>query len=206
MPARNAEHFLEDYDGRSLPWPKPAGAPMAFETERILFGNGDNALEVAIASATRPGQPKAEDLRALFKKRQANRPAPVLLVVSYTGPGDQPFAAVIGTIGDPGPVTGLGIEQGRPYLRCCARRTGPACSGPVSRATARWPERPAFSRAGQLRIVRFTRIAHRGSGPSGLGASPHSCASTARHEWPAADPRPWLPDSPMGVRGPASYP
>ena len=26
--------------------------------------------------ATRPGQPKAEDLRVLFKKRQANRPAP----------------------------------------------------------------------------------------------------------------------------------
>ena len=74
MPAQDAEHFLEDYDGHSLPWTKPAGAPVALETDRILFGNGDNALEVAIASATRPGQPKAEDLRALFKKRQANRP------------------------------------------------------------------------------------------------------------------------------------
>ncbi|HME65400.1 MAG TPA: hypothetical protein VKG61_10955 [Streptosporangiaceae bacterium] len=101
MPSRAAEHFLEDYDGRSLPWAKPLGAPTAFQTERILFGNGDNALEVAIAWATRPGQPKAEDLRALFKKRQANRPAPVLLVVTYTGPSDQPLAAVVGTIGDP---------------------------------------------------------------------------------------------------------
>jgi hypothetical protein len=86
VPTRAAEQLLEDYDGRSLPWARPAGAPAVFETDRVLFGNGDNALEVAIASATRPGQPRAEDLRALFKKRQANRPAPVLLVVTTAGP------------------------------------------------------------------------------------------------------------------------
>ena len=134
MPARNAEHFLEDYDGRSLPWPKPAGAPMAFETQRILFGNGDNALEVAIASAAQPGQPKVEDLRALFKKRQANRPAPVLLVVTYTGPGDQPLAAVVGTIGDPAPVAGLGIDR---VARICAA----ALAEPDRHAAARSAER-----------------------------------------------------------------
>ena len=134
MPAQNAEHFLEDYDGRSLPWPKPAGAPMAFETQRILFGNGDNALEVAIASATQPGQPKVEDLRALFKKRQANRPAPVLLVVTYTGSGDQPLAAVVGTIGDPAPVTGLGIDR---VARICAA----ALAEPDRHAAARSAER-----------------------------------------------------------------
>ncbi|MGP7997413.1 MAG: hypothetical protein ACLPKI_08850, partial [Streptosporangiaceae bacterium] len=106
-----AEHFLEDYGGRSRPWAKPVGAPAAFETERILFGNGDNALEVAIASATRPGQPRAWDLSALFKKIQANRPAPVLLVVIYTGPGDKPLAAVVGTTGDPAPLTGLDINR-----------------------------------------------------------------------------------------------
>ena len=134
MPAQNAEHFLEDYDGPSLPWPKPAGAPMAFETERILFGNGDNALEVAIASATRPGQPKAEDLRALFKKRQANRPAPVLLVVTYVGPGDQPLAAVVGTIGDPAPVTGLSVDR---VARVCAA----VLAEPDRHAAARAAER-----------------------------------------------------------------
>ena len=93
MPTAAAEHFLEDYDGNILPWARPAGAPVALETDRILFGNGDNALEVVIASATRPGQPRAEDLRALFKKRQANRPTPVLLAVTYVGTGDQPLAA-----------------------------------------------------------------------------------------------------------------
>ena len=134
MPAQNAEHFLEDYDGHSLPWPKPAGAPMAFETERILFGNGDNALEVAIASATRPGQPKAEDLRALFKKRQANRPAPVLLVVTYTGPDHQPLAAILGTIGDPAPVTGLSVDR---LARICAA----ALAEPDRHAAARTAER-----------------------------------------------------------------
>lgn len=48
VPSRAAEHFSEDYDGRSLPWAKPVGAPTAFETERILLGNGDNAFEVAL--------------------------------------------------------------------------------------------------------------------------------------------------------------
>ena len=54
MPPQNAEHSLEDYDGHQPALGRTAGAPAAFETERIMFGNGDNALEVAIASATRP--------------------------------------------------------------------------------------------------------------------------------------------------------
>jgi hypothetical protein len=134
VPTPAAEHFLEDYDGSSLPWTKPTGAPAAFETDRILFGNGDNALEVAIASATRPGQPKAEDLRALFKKRQANRPAPVLLAVTYVGPADQPLAAVIGTIGDPAPVTGLSVDR---VARVCAA----VLAEPDRHAAARAAER-----------------------------------------------------------------
>jgi hypothetical protein len=131
---QEAEQFLENYDGRILPWPRPAGAPTAFETDRILFGNGDNALEVAIASTTRPGPPKAEDLRALFKKRQANRPAPVLLVVMYAGPDDRPLAAVVGTIGDPAPVTGLGVDR-------VARISAAALAEPDRHAGARTVER-----------------------------------------------------------------
>jgi hypothetical protein len=107
---------LEDYDGRGLPWVKPAGTSAAFETDRVLFGNGDNALEVAIASA-RDGQPKADELRTLFKKRQAGRPAPVLLVVTYAAPGGKPLAAVIGTSGDPAPIAGLPVDR---LERVCA--------------------------------------------------------------------------------------
>ena len=117
MPTQTSAQFMEDHDGRALPWAKPAGAPAAFDTDRILFGNGDNALEVAVASTVRPGQPNAEDLRALFKKRQANRPAPVLLIVMYTGQDHQPLAALVGTIGDPAPVTGLSVDR---VARICA--------------------------------------------------------------------------------------
>ena len=171
MPAQNAEHFLEDYDGHSLPWPKPAGAPTAFETERILFGNGDNALEVAIASATRPGQPKAEDLRALFKKRQANRPAPVLLVVTYTGPGDQPLAAVVGTIGDPAPVTGLGMDR---VARICA-------------AVLAEPDRHAAARAAERLLAGLKDQLSPGLVNSGLFAS-HELRTgvPARPDWEPA--------------------
>jgi hypothetical protein len=133
MPTRDAERFLEDYDGHILQWTRPPGAPTVFDTVRILFGHGDNALEVAVASTTRPAQPKSEDLRALFKKRQANRPAPVLLVVIYPG-SDQPLAAVVGTIGDPAPVAGLSVGQ---VARICAA----ALAEPDRHAAARTAER-----------------------------------------------------------------
>jgi hypothetical protein len=117
VPSSVAEHFLEDYDGSALSWKRPPGAPVAFETDRILFGNGDSAIEVAIASAARPGQPKADDLRSLFKKRQGGRPAPVILVVIYTATNGDPLAAVVGTTGDPAPITGLQPDR---LARVCA--------------------------------------------------------------------------------------
>jgi len=116
VPSSVAARFLEDYDGHALPWMRPTGTSAAFETDRVLFGNGDNALEVAIASAL-GGQPKADELRTLFKKRQAGRPAPVLLVVFYVAPSGEPLAAVIGTMGDPAPVTGLPVDR---VERVCA--------------------------------------------------------------------------------------
>lgn len=117
MPSSVAAHFLEDYDGHALPWMRPMGTSAAFETDRVLFGNGDNALEVAIASAEGGGQPKADELRTLFKKRQAGRPAPVLLVVTYASPVGDPLAAVVGTSGDPAPITGLSLDR---LERVCA--------------------------------------------------------------------------------------
>jgi hypothetical protein len=105
------EQFLEDYDGRTLPWARPTGSPSALDTDRVLFGNGDNALEVAIAYATSASQPRADDLRALFRKRHANRPAPVLLVVGYKAADGQSAAAVVGTAGDPAPIRGLSLDR-----------------------------------------------------------------------------------------------
>ena len=171
MPTPATEHFLEDYDGPALPWTRPTGAPLAFETDRILFGNGDNALEVAIASATQPGQPKAEDLRALFKKRQANRPAPVLLVVTYAGPGDQPFAAAIGTIGDPAPVTGLSVDR---VARVCV-------------AVLAEPDRHAAARAAERLLASLKDQLSPGLVNSGLFAS-HELRTgvPARPDWESA--------------------
>ena len=112
MPLSVAEHFLEDYEGRALSWPKPPGTSPVFKTGRVLFGNGDNALEVAIAAVPPgSGQPKADDLRVLFKKRQMGRATPVLLVVIYSAPNSAPLAAVVGTSGDPAPVTALPVDR-----------------------------------------------------------------------------------------------
>jgi hypothetical protein len=125
---------MEDYPGRILPWARPPGAPAVLQTDRVLFGNGENALEVAVAFMTRTGQPKAEDLRLLFKKRQANRPAPVLLVVTYTSPDHPSLAAVTGTSGDPAPVTGLSVDQ-------VARMCDAALAEPDRHAAARTADR-----------------------------------------------------------------
>jgi hypothetical protein len=129
VPSSVAEHFLEDYDGNVLSWPRPAGTSGALQTDRVLFGQGDNAVEVAVASTAQAGQPKADDLRTIFKKRQAGRATPVILVVFYETPrvgapsqahvprnGGVPanagvVGAVVGTTGDPAPVTGLQIDR-----------------------------------------------------------------------------------------------
>ena len=108
------------------------GTSAAFETDRVLFGNGDNALEVAIASAEGGGQPKADELRTLFKKRQAGRPAPVVLVVTYASPVGDPLAAVVGTTGDPAPISGLSLIGLSAYaLQFSPSRTGIPPFGPL---------------------------------------------------------------------------
>lgn len=170
MPSSVAAHFLEDYDGRGLPWVKPAGTSAAFETDRVLFGNGDNALEVAIASA-RGGQPKADELRTLFKKRQAGRPAPVLLVVTYTAPNSDPLAAVIGTSDDPAPVTGLSVDR---LERVCA-------------SVLAEPDRHSAVRAIERLLVGLKDEQSPGLVNSGLFASHELRAGVpARPDWEAA--------------------
>ena len=109
-PVESAEMLLGDYEGRVLPWERPTGSPSAITTDRVAFGKGQNALEVAVAHADR--QPKAEDVRKLFKLRQANRPSPVLLVVAYPAhDGTSLLAAVAGTSGDPAPASGIALDR-----------------------------------------------------------------------------------------------
>ncbi|HEY9475549.1 MAG TPA: hypothetical protein VIS06_17090 [Mycobacteriales bacterium] len=105
-----AEGFLDDFDGHVLPWHRPSGAPTGLSADRVLFGQGQNALEVAVAWSV-GGRPKVDELRALWRKRQANRPSPVLLVVIYPGADGVPCAGMVGTSGDPSPVLGVSVER-----------------------------------------------------------------------------------------------
>ncbi|MEU3281447.1 Eco57I restriction-modification methylase domain-containing protein [Streptomyces antibioticus] len=107
-----AEDFLESFEGRTLRWARPSGSPTALETVRVMFGEGQHSLEVAVAyAAGSGGRPKADELRTLWKKRQANRPSPVLLVVLYIGVDGTPLAALVGTSGDPAPVVDLAVDR-----------------------------------------------------------------------------------------------
>jgi len=100
-----ADDFLSTSSARSIDWQKPAGAPVAFGTVEVLFGNGEKPLEVAVATSLTA--PKADDIRKLWKTR-ANRGAPVLLVVLHLDAGSgELLASVIGTDGDPSPLVAL---------------------------------------------------------------------------------------------------
>ena len=165
------EQFLEDYLGRTLPWTRPVGSPSALDTDRVLFGTGDNALEVAVGYAANSGQPRAEDLRALFKKRHANRSAPVLLVVGYRTSDGQLAAAVVGTAGDPAPISGLAIDR---VARVCTA----ALSEPDRHSAARTIDRLLAGLKDQLTP---------GLVNSGLFASHELRAGVpSRSDWPEA--------------------
>ena len=116
MLSRIAGQFLENSGRVALPWTRPPGAPTGFSTDRVFFGQGENALEVALGFMTRPGKPRTGELRTLLGKRQANRPTPVLLVVLYRHAGGPPRAAVVASILDGTPTDITAGEADR----CCA--------------------------------------------------------------------------------------
>jgi len=73
------EEFLADLEPRK--WSAPAGAPKSITPSLLFLGQGDHALEVAVASCA--SRPKAEDVRKMWKARQGGRPSPLLLVIGY---------------------------------------------------------------------------------------------------------------------------
>ena len=60
------------------------------------LGKGDYAIEVILASTNQ--RPRLPDVRNAWKYHQASRPAPVLLIASYTADGQQ-LASVCGPTG-----------------------------------------------------------------------------------------------------------
>lgn len=103
-----AADFLDSYEGRTLPWQRPPGISTT-DTVRIVFGSGENPVEVAVAYNTT--RPRTDEVRALWKKRHANRPSPVLLVMLYPGGAGPAQAAAIGTAGDPTPIFDLDVAR-----------------------------------------------------------------------------------------------
>jgi hypothetical protein len=93
VPGNAAEQFLSDFEGQEVWWLRPQGTPASLATDRVLLGKGEQMLEVAIATCDT--QPKADELRILFKKRLNNRPSPVLLVVLYKAPEGTDQAAAM---------------------------------------------------------------------------------------------------------------
>jgi len=93
------ETFLADAKVREIPWARPPGAPVALTATRVHIADGNDPLEVALATAG--GAPRVEDVRRLWAARWNKRAAPVALVVAYQDPAGAWKAAVCGTRDDP---------------------------------------------------------------------------------------------------------
>ena len=91
--------FLADRDPRR--WSAPKGTPLGVAPEVLFLGEGDHALEVALATSRH--RPKADDVRALWKLRQGRRPSPLLLVVAYED-HDDVRVTVCGPVGENPPL------------------------------------------------------------------------------------------------------
>lgn len=93
---KRSDDFLVDQPG-PIPWEIPDGGRGAFDPVNLFLGEGANALEVAVASSD--GRPNVSDVRQLWKRRKAGRPAPLLLVVMYPQDG-RLDAATCGPVGE----------------------------------------------------------------------------------------------------------
>ena len=88
--------FLEDVTG-ARPWQLPDGAPEVFTPTLYYLGQGTAALEVVVVECGQ--RPSPPDVRMLWKRRQGNRPSPVLLVVLHPHAA-KPVATICGPEGD----------------------------------------------------------------------------------------------------------
>ncbi len=98
---RSPEDFLSEHP-EPRPWELPEGGrDGVFTPVHLFLGLGDFALEVAVVAAT--SRPNVSDVRQLWKRRRANRAAPVLLVVLFPQNGSL-SVSVCGPVGEDPPV------------------------------------------------------------------------------------------------------
>lgn len=96
------EAFLEDHP-RPQSWKQKAAKGLTAHS--FFLGQGSNALEVAIASAS--DRPLVGDVRNLWKQRHGKRASPLLLIVLHNGK-----AALCGPVGEEPPVYD-GLDAGQ---------------------------------------------------------------------------------------------
>ena len=89
--------FLEEQPG-ARPLALPEGAPSGVTPLKYYLGREQSPLEVAVVQAGT--SPSAASVRALWKRRHANRPSPLLLVILHGSPSSGLVAALCGPQGD----------------------------------------------------------------------------------------------------------
>lgn len=112
------------------------GPASAVVPDQLFLGRGQHPLEVATARA--PRRPQAAAVRSLWRRRQRNRPSPLLLVVTYPQDGGH-RVAVCGPAGDEPPVRS-NLELSQVERLCTAALAEPSRHGAVRLLTATLPE------------------------------------------------------------------
>jgi len=106
------DDFLSDASRDEIDWARQPGYPVALQPQFVQFGNGPEGFEVAFARTVVPTtDPKADEVRALWKARWNRRAAPVALVVAHQDATGDWKASVCGTKDDPAVVAGLPLDQ-----------------------------------------------------------------------------------------------
>ncbi len=113
-----------------------AAGTAAVEPDQLFLGRGQHPLEVATARAA--GRPQASIIRSVWRRRQRNRPSPLLLVVMYPQDGGH-RAAVCGPAGDEPPVR-TNLELNQVERLCAAALAEPSRHNAVRLLTATLPE------------------------------------------------------------------
>lgn len=101
-----AQHFLATAQFRPL----SLTVPGSWSLRGLLLGQGNPALELVVAACT--GEPRAEELRDVWRARHGGRAAPVLVAAAYGGK-----VAVCGPVGEPPSIYGdLDVGQAERIL------------------------------------------------------------------------------------------
>ncbi|MFB6271373.1 MAG: hypothetical protein ABEL51_00620, partial [Salinibacter sp.] len=131
---QSPDHFLSEHaDPR--PWTID-NAPEGLTPKHLFLGEGDYALEVAVAESN--SRPSVDAMRTLWHRRHGRRPSPLLLVAVYPQSGHY-LTSVSGPIGEEPPVfSDVAWEQAENI--CAAALDEPTRHAAIRLLSANLPE------------------------------------------------------------------